>query len=427
MLNRFAGSILLIVALCAHSTTAFYDSKSKVVNLTPENFEQKVLKSSQIVLVEFYAPWCGHCKNLVPAWKAAAAALHGVAKVAALDADQHKQLAAKYGIQGFPTIKVFGGDKSKPPTDYQGGRDASSIVTGAVKLVSSLALERIGAKPSESKKSRSGGSGGGKGVGKDVIVLTDDNFEEEVLNHPEGILVEFYAPWCGHCKSLAPEWSAAATELAGEFRFGAVDATVHQKFAEKYGVRGYPTIKYFGYGDNKDAEDYQQARTKDALLNFAIGKMDAAGKGPSIDELTNEDVLKKNCADTSKLCIIAFLPHILDDGAKGRQATLDMLLKAYKGSARKSFFKFLWAEGGKQQKLEEAFNMPFGYPSVAAFSYDKKRAVTHRGTFDESGIKEFMSGITTGRLKTRPFEKAKIYSEEPWDGKDGTPPVEDEL
>ena len=98
--------------------------------------------------------------------------------------------------------------------------------------------------------------------GGPIEELTDANFNEKVLTGHQLWVVEFYAPWCGHCKALAPEWVRASNELEGKFNLGAVDATVHQNVAQRYGVRGYPTIKYFPPG-NKDQppEDYQGGRT----------------------------------------------------------------------------------------------------------------------------------------------------------------------
>lgn len=70
MILYFPG-ILLFVA----GTYALYDSSSDVIELTPNNFDRLVTKSDEIWIVEFYAPWCGHCKNLVPEYKKAARAL----------------------------------------------------------------------------------------------------------------------------------------------------------------------------------------------------------------------------------------------------------------------------------------------------------------------------------------------------------------
>ena len=75
-----------------------------------------------------------------------------------------------------------------------------------------------------------------KGDSKDVIELTDSNFKETVLDSNDMWLVEFYAPWCGHCQRLAPEWARAATELKGKVKLGALDATVHTIMSNKYNV-----------------------------------------------------------------------------------------------------------------------------------------------------------------------------------------------
>ena len=62
---------------------------------------------------------------------------------------------------------------------------------------------------------------------KDVIELTDQNFDKLVLESNDMWLVEFFAPWCGHCKNLAPHWASAATELKGKVKLGALDATMN--------------------------------------------------------------------------------------------------------------------------------------------------------------------------------------------------------
>ncbi len=68
------------------------------------------------------------------------------------------------------------------------------------------------------------------------MVLTNDNFNDLVFESNDDWLLEFYAPWCGHCKKLAPEWEKAATYLQGKVKVGKVDATVEKDIARKFGI-----------------------------------------------------------------------------------------------------------------------------------------------------------------------------------------------
>lgn len=105
-----------------------------------------------------------------------------------------------------------------------------------------------------------------------MIELTDENFDRLVLKSEDMWIIEFYAPWCGHCKKLAPQWEEAATELKGKVKVGALDATVHTLKAAQYGIEGYPSIKYFPVG-KKDPDqilDYNGGRTSNNVINWAL-------------------------------------------------------------------------------------------------------------------------------------------------------------
>ncbi|KAJ6217021.1 hypothetical protein RDWZM_008178 [Blomia tropicalis] len=104
-----------------------------------------------------------------------------------------------------------------------------------------------------------------------VLVLTKDNFDEATTDTT--ILVEFYAPWCGHCKALAPEYAKAAGKLAEEgstLLLGKVDATEESDLAEKFEIRGYPTIKFFN--NEKTGPPAEELTTADEAKNFRDSK-----------------------------------------------------------------------------------------------------------------------------------------------------------
>jgi len=101
-----------------------------------------------------------------------------------------------------------------------------------------------------------------------VLVLTNDNYKETLEKNAEGILVEFYAPWCGHCKKLEPEWDKAAEQLHSDgikIPLSKVDATVESTLSNEVGVSGYPTIKWCVASK---CADYDGPRQADGIVQW---------------------------------------------------------------------------------------------------------------------------------------------------------------
>jgi protein disulfide isomerase family A protein 3 len=99
------------------------DSESAVVTLTDANFKEEVTDSSADMLVEFYAPWCGHCKSLKPEYKGVAAHFKDDAgiSIAAMDATAHT-VPSTFDVKGYPTIYFVPGNDKKNPVSYDGER-----------------------------------------------------------------------------------------------------------------------------------------------------------------------------------------------------------------------------------------------------------------------------------------------------------------
>lgn len=252
-----------------------------------------------------------------------------------------------------------------------------------------------------------------------------------MLDSDDVWLVEFFAPWCGHCKRLEPEWAKAAAELKGKVKLGALDATTNEAKAQEYGISGYPTIKFFGGGkkSRSDAADYSGGRTAPEIVQWALEKHADSVPAPEVVQLTSEQVARDAC-ESKPLCIVSVLPHILDCDAKCRNAYI-AILKQLGDKFKNKQWGWLWTEGGAQPEVEEALEIGgFGYPAMVALSHKKMKYTTLRGSFSKDGINEFLRDISYGRGQTAPVKGAalpKIFATEAWDGKDGELPLEEDI
>uniref|UniRef100_A0A182SXK4 Thioredoxin domain-containing protein n=1 Tax=Anopheles maculatus TaxID=74869 RepID=A0A182SXK4_9DIPT len=232
------------------------DEPSEVVHLNEETFKP-FLKKKKHVLVMFYAPWCGHCKRAKPEFAQAAEHFKDDPKteLAAVDCTRHSAVCSSYEVRGYPTIKYF--SYLKTVREYNGGRTETDFIAylkdpTAVPSKTDKVAEPFGDFPGSNE----------------MLVLTDANFDEVTKQEPN-LLIMFYAPWCGHCKHMKPDFAKVAQLLAEEktaAKVAALDCTVHTKTAERFQIRGYPTLKFFTNGQFQ--KNYEGKRTAQDMLQF---------------------------------------------------------------------------------------------------------------------------------------------------------------
>lgn len=132
--------------------------------------------------------------------------------------------------------------------------------------------------------------------GDHVLDLNNDNFDTYVMDPKKNVLVEFYAPWCGHCKNLAPTYEKVAETFQSEPNciVAKVDADKEKELGRRFGVSGFPTIKFYPK-DNKEGEEYSSGRSEQAFIDYLNEKCgtnrvsgggvnDAAGRIDAFDE-----------------------------------------------------------------------------------------------------------------------------------------------
>lgn len=104
-------------------------------------------------------------------------------------------------------------------------------------------------------------------VEESVYILTDSNADEFVKKE-EFVFVKFYAPWCGHCKKMGPDYSQLGVKFhvdGSNIKIAKIDSTIHKGFSEKFGIEGFPTLKLF---INGQPVNYEGDRTLDAMTKF---------------------------------------------------------------------------------------------------------------------------------------------------------------
>jgi protein disulfide-isomerase A1 len=221
-----------------------------------------------------------------------------------------------------------------------------------------------------------------------VMVLTDANFDEELAKN-ELLLVEFYAPWCGHCKKLTPEYEGAAEVLSKNdppVALAKVDATAEKTLAERFGIQGFPTLFWFKGGVKSE---YTGGRTKDTIVQWIVKK-----SGPP-SSLVTCDALKAKTDDASTKFLIAYFgaedtalyteAHVPYANAEDKIVFVHAELSCQEqfglsGDAKIVFFRQFEEKvnaysGAADKDALIAFVKPLMVPTVFEFSEDEIEAI----------------------------------------------------
>uniref|UniRef100_A0A8R7QLP7 Protein disulfide-isomerase n=2 Tax=Triticum urartu TaxID=4572 RepID=A0A8R7QLP7_TRIUA len=222
-----------------------------------------------------------------------------------------------------------------------------------------------------------------------VLLLTAANFTA-VLAARRHVMVEFYAPWCGHCRALAPHYAAAASALAEQgvdVALAKVDATEDHDLAQAHDVQGYPTLLFFIDGVPRD---YSGERTKDAIVAWISKKL-----GPAVQNLTAVDEAEK-VVTGDDVAVLAFLDHL--SGAHS-----DELAAASRLEDTISFYQTTSPDVAKLFHIDPEAKRP----SIVLLKKEEEKLTVFDGEFRASAIAEFVSAnkiplITTLTQETAP-------------------------
>lgn len=86
-------------------------------------------------------------------------------------------------------------------------------------------------------------------MGQHTVEFTDDNFQDEVLNATSGVLVDFWAPWCGPCRQIAPLIDQLAEQFSGKVKIGKINIDDNPNVTNQYGIQSIPTLLLFKGGE----------------------------------------------------------------------------------------------------------------------------------------------------------------------------------
>ncbi|XP_014277164.1 dnaJ homolog subfamily C member 10 [Halyomorpha halys] len=211
-----------------------------VIELSLDTFYETVGRKTKgtIWMIGYFMPWCGPCQQLAPHYRKLAKIVGDIpfVKIAEVNCENEPYLCQERGVRSYPHIELH-------PYENEG---VSSVIVfnGFQRDVQTLRRWLYNFIPSP------------------VIELTPEEFSKILSGtNSNDWLVDFYAPWCGHCVSFEPDYISVSRKLEGKIKSGKLNCEMYPQLCQKAQISGYPTVKFFGGEHKRGVEIHSQNPT----------------------------------------------------------------------------------------------------------------------------------------------------------------------
>ncbi|CAI7813052.1 unnamed protein product [Closterium sp. NIES-53] len=227
-------------------------------------------------------------------------------------------------------------------------------------------------------------------VAADVVELSPDSFADFV-GKEKAAFVKFYAPWCGHCKRLAPDYDkfGAAFKETASVVVSKVDCDKHKKLCSEYKVKGYPTLKWFPKGTSKP-EDYPGERSVEDLVDFTNKKLGTSVQPPAPPP-SHVVTLSPNNFDAvvlnpTKFVLVEFYAPWCSF-CQDLAPAYEQLGRAFRDEEKVVIAKL---DASKHRELKEKYTIT-GYPTIIWFPPSNKHGESYEGSWELRDLLAFVN------------------------------------